>query len=92
VKDESCLENVRQAVDHFAATTGLPEELNSTELDALMARVLEEMEIYCKHGHIEDITDPQAPSVFFGPGVVQIWKNNSKNKTILIGMIRDDSG
>lgn len=59
VKDESCLENVRQAVDHFAATTGLPEELNSTELDALMARVLEEMEIYCKHGHIEDITDPQ---------------------------------
>ena len=65
VKDESCLENVRQAVDHFAATTGLPEELNSTELDALMARVLEEMEIYCKHDHIEDITDPQAPSVFF---------------------------
>lgn len=91
VKDESCLENVRQAVDHFAASTGLPEELNSTELDALMARVLEEMEIFCKHDHIENITDPQAPCVFV-VGVVQIWKNNSTKKTVLIGMIRDDSG
>ena len=61
---------MRQAVDHFAASTGLPEELNSTELDALMARVLEEMEIFCKHDHIENITDPQAFfGVFVGEGL-----------------------
>ena len=70
VKEQSCLENVHEAVEHFAATTGLPEELNSTEMDALMARVMDEMEIFCKHDHIEDIADPQAPVVIVFLGKV----------------------
>lgn len=79
VKDESCLENVRQAVDHFAASSGLENELNSTELEALMARVLDEMEIFCKHDHIDDITDPQVLyGCVFCLFVVQIWKRNQR--------------
>ncbi len=65
VKDESCMENVRQGVHHFGKTTGLVDELNSTELEALMARVTEEMEIFCKHDHIENITDPDVQSAQF---------------------------
>ena len=58
-KDESCSENVENAVDHFVNHIELHVELNSSELDALKARVLDEMEVFCKHHHIENITDPQ---------------------------------
>lgn len=64
-KDESCMENVQKGIHHFGKTTGLADELNSTELEALMARVMEEMEIFCKHDHIENITDPDVQSAQF---------------------------
>eukprot|EP00434_Breviolum_minutum_P027139 symbB.v1.2.024002.t1/scaffold2216.1/size85545/2 len=65
MKDESCMENVQKGIHHFGKTTGLADELNSTELEALMARVMEEMEIFCKHDHIENITDPDVQSAQF---------------------------
>ena len=64
-KDESCMENVQKGIHHFGKTTGLADDLNSTELEALMARVMEEMEIFSKHDHIENITDPDVQSAQF---------------------------
>ena len=65
VKDESCKENVANAISQFVETTGLDSELNSTELKALEARVMDEMEIFCKHDHIENITDPKVQAELF---------------------------
>ena len=65
VKDESCKENVANAIHQFAKRTGLNDELNSSELAALSARVMEEMEIFCKHDHIENITDQHLQAEVF---------------------------
>ena len=60
-KELSCMENVEEGFDHFVTRSSLDQELTPVELQDFRARVIEEMEILCKHdaagGHVEYMQD-----------------------------------
>ncbi|OLP79937.1 Cathepsin B [Symbiodinium microadriaticum] len=60
-KELSCMENVEGGFDHFVARSSLDQELTPLELQNFRARVIEEMEILCKHdaadGHVDYMQD-----------------------------------
>eukprot|EP00439_Symbiodinium_sp_Y106_P057898 s4530_g8.t1 len=60
-KELSCMENVEEGFDHLVTRSSLDQELTPVELQDFRARVIEEMEILCKHdaagGHVEYMQD-----------------------------------
>ena len=74
-KDLTCMENCEQGFDHFAERTGLIHELNATEQKAFRDRVLEEMEIMCKHDKIDDIADGRIQAAEYMQDFMQVLED-----------------
>ncbi|CAL1141511.1 unnamed protein product [Cladocopium goreaui] len=63
--DGTCLEHARDGFHDFIDSSGLAEELSDAEVTAFQERLMEEMEVLCKHHGTDTIQDPQQQATVF---------------------------
>lgn len=64
-RDGTCLEHARDGFNDFIDSSGLAEELSGPEITAFEERLMEEMEVLCKHHGTDTIQDHQQQATVF---------------------------